>query len=67
MERCISMCTPNIPKVRKDMNYKPLTKKFMESGEHNFDFDATNLPSGMYFVCLKAGSNVLTEKLIVSP
>jgi len=43
-----------------------ITNKFMESGEHSFDFDANNLPSGLYFVCLKVGGYTLTEKLIVS-
>lgn len=44
-----------------------ITNKFMESGEHSFDFDASNLPAGMYFVCLRVGdgtpkiSNMIIE------
>ncbi len=66
MEVYISIYTLNIPKIRKDRNWKIITNKFMESGEHSFDFDATNLPSGMYFVRLKAESKILTEKHIIS-
>jgi hypothetical protein len=43
-----------------------ITNKFMESGEHSFDFDASNLPSGLYFVSLRAGGEVISRKLIVT-
>lgn len=43
-----------------------ITNKFLEIGEHSLDFDATNLPSGMYFVCLRVGNEVIIEKLIVN-
>jgi hypothetical protein len=43
-----------------------ITNKFMESGEHSFDFDASNLPSGMYFVCLRVGNELINEKMIVN-
>jgi hypothetical protein len=43
-----------------------ITNKFMESGEHSFDFDASNLPAGMYFVSLSIGGEIIeVEKMII--
>lgn len=36
-----------------------------ETGYHNVDFNATNLPSGVYFYQLKAGSFVQTKKMVL--
>lgn len=41
-------------------------KSFQQSGEHSFILDFSNLPAGIYFYKLTAGSNVLTKKLVVS-
>ena len=39
--------------------------KFMESGTYQVSFDAKNLPSGTYIYRLTAGSNVLTNKMML--
>jgi len=36
-----------------------------EAGEHEVTFDGKDLPSGMYFTRLEAGSTVLTKKLLL--
>ena len=40
-----------------------LVKSEMEAGYHEVNFDASNLPSGVYFYRLQAGSYVGTKKL----
>lgn len=42
-----------------------LIDKEMEAGNHKIKFDASNLPSGIYFYQLKAGSFVQTKKMIL--
>jgi hypothetical protein len=37
----------------------------MESGYHQVQFNATNLPSGVYFYQLKAGNFVETKKMVL--
>ncbi|MBS4027499.1 MAG: T9SS type A sorting domain-containing protein, partial [Ignavibacteriales bacterium] len=39
--------------------------RLMEEGKHEVTFDASNLPSGMYFYRLTAGSYVSTKKLLL--
>jgi len=36
----------------------------MDKGEHNIEFNTTNLPSGIYFCRLQAGSEVVVKKMI---
>lgn len=37
----------------------------LESGEHRFAFDASSLPSGIYFARIQAGDFVKTQKLLL--
>ncbi len=41
-----------------------LVSKEFEEGEYEFTFDASNLPSGIYFYQLKAGSFIQTNKMV---
>lgn len=42
-----------------------LVNQPMERGEHSITFNASDLTSGMYFCCLRAGNFVQTRKLIL--
>jgi len=42
-----------------------LADKEMEAGYHSMDFEASGLPSGVYFYQLKAGSFIDTRKMIL--
>jgi photosystem II stability/assembly factor-like uncharacterized protein len=44
---------------------KTLVNKEMEAGYHSIDFNASDLPSGVYFYQLRAGSFVETRKMIL--
>jgi hypothetical protein len=37
----------------------------LEAGEHKFTFDASALPSGIYFTRVQAGEFVKTQKLLL--
>jgi hypothetical protein len=37
----------------------------MNPGEHEINWHAKNVPSGLYFVQLQSGNNVQTQKLIL--
>jgi hypothetical protein len=39
--------------------------KEIEAGQHSIKFDASSLPSGVYFYMLKADNNVATKKLVL--
>jgi hypothetical protein len=42
-----------------------LDKQEMERGEHEFDFDAGNYPSGLYFYRLTAGNYINVKKMVL--
>ena len=42
-----------------------LVNEIIEGGNHSVDFDASNLPSGIYLYKLQAGSFVETKKMIL--
>ena len=42
-----------------------LINKEMQSGSYEVEFDASNLPSGIYFYQIRAGAFVDTKKLIL--
>jgi hypothetical protein len=42
-----------------------LVNRTMEPGEHRTEFDATELPSGVYLYRVKAGGFMETRKMIV--
>jgi photosystem II stability/assembly factor-like uncharacterized protein len=44
---------------------KVLLKEEKESGYHTIDFDASDLPSGVYFYQLKAGPFIQTRKMLL--
>ncbi len=44
---------------------KTLVNKFQYQGKYNVSFNASNLPSGVYFYQLKAGSNTSTNKMLL--
>ncbi|NWF90128.1 MAG: T9SS type A sorting domain-containing protein [Ignavibacteriaceae bacterium] len=44
---------------------KTLTNKEMEAGYHTLEFDASELPSGVYFYQLKADSFIETRKMVL--
>ena len=44
---------------------KVLLNEEKEAGSHSIDFIASDLPSGVYFYQLKAGSFVETKKIIL--
>jgi hypothetical protein len=42
-----------------------LVNEEKEGGKYSVKFDATNLPSGIYFYKLQAGSFVETKKMVL--
>lgn len=42
-----------------------LIDEYKEAGRHEYNFDATGLPSGMYFLNISIGADTFTEKLII--
>lgn len=44
---------------------KTLVNESQSAGIYNVDFDASNLPSGVYFYKLSAGNNVTTKKMLL--
>jgi len=44
---------------------KILVSKFVEAGTHSVNFDATNLPSGIYVYKLQAGDLMETKKMLL--
>jgi hypothetical protein len=44
---------------------RTLVNEAKPAGEYSVEFDATNLPSGVYFYRLQAGSLSATRKLVV--
>lgn len=45
---------------------KTLTEGLKQAGEYQFEFNAGNLPTGVYWFGLQAGERVITRKMIVS-
>jgi hypothetical protein len=43
-----------------------INNKHLEAGNHSVEFNASNLPSGVYFYRLQAGSYVATKKLLLT-
>jgi hypothetical protein len=41
-----------------------LVNEFKNAGSYNINFDASELPSGIYFYTLKAGNYLATKKMI---
>ena len=46
-------------------NVQTLVNKFQKAGTHRVVFESSNLPSGIYFYRLQAGSFVETKKMIL--
>ncbi|MFC2130963.1 T9SS type A sorting domain-containing protein [Bacteroidota bacterium] len=44
---------------------KPAEDAFMEAGQHSIEFDASELPAGIYFCTLRAGGYTETVKMVV--
>ncbi|PLX26411.1 MAG: hypothetical protein C0600_10885, partial [Ignavibacteria bacterium] len=44
---------------------RPLDRSFEEAGSHQMQFDAAELPSGVYFYSLIAGGQRHTRKMVV--
>ncbi|MFC2130237.1 T9SS type A sorting domain-containing protein [Bacteroidota bacterium] len=44
---------------------KLLSDEFMEAGQHSIEFDANELPAGVYFCTLSAGGYTETVKMVV--
>ncbi len=42
-----------------------LQKRFLTAGNYSVTFDASNLPSGVYFVLLHAGERITTKKIML--
>ena len=42
-----------------------LKNGYHQAGEHQAEFNGTDLPSGVYFLCISAGKHSLTEKVIL--
>ncbi len=42
-----------------------LINRKLEAGFHNYEFDGTQLPSGIYFIFLKAGSYTASKKIVL--
>ncbi len=45
---------------------KELIDQKQDKGEHQIEFNAGNLPSGVYYFRLKSGDHIFTEKLILT-
>ncbi|MFC2130476.1 lipocalin-like domain-containing protein [Bacteroidota bacterium] len=42
-----------------------INNEFSETGQHSIDYDATNLPAGVYFCTIRAGAYTETVKMVV--
>ena len=67
----ITYSLPNPSEIRIEVfdllgkRVRMLEKGFKSSGEHEITFDATGLPSGVYFYTLSAGDFSQTRKMVV--
>ncbi|MCO6449139.1 MAG: T9SS type A sorting domain-containing protein, partial [Ignavibacterium album] len=44
---------------------RTLVNEIKPAGNYNFEFNASELPSGIYFYQLQAGSFIATKKMVV--
>jgi len=47
------------------LNDKPLVNKEKPAGNYSVEFDVRNLPSGIYFYTLTAGTYIRTRKMVL--
>lgn len=44
---------------------RTLSEGFMQAGSYEMKFDSSDLPSGMYFYCLKTNSSTITKRMLI--
>jgi hypothetical protein len=67
----IRYCIPDKTRIRIEVfdacrsNVKTIVKEIKEVGTYQVEFNATELPSAVYFYKLQAGSFVETKKMVL--
>ena len=67
----IKFCVPDKMKIRLEVfdtdgnKVKTLVDEIKEAGTYKVEFDASKLPSGIYFYRLQAGDYIETKKMVL--